>query len=145
MRDDEYKLVVEIETLKAEVEDDFFWANLASCTDEGWISIYTGRLRQRLDTEAVLGRSKAALVKEGKALKEDLHALRRRVAILHQEIHLLEQGLDIPAFAAYHRALVATGYWYVKFLSSLNLLLHLLIVLGVFSVNKTVFRRLYGF
>ena len=144
MTDDEYKLVVEIETLKAEVEDDFFWANLASHADDGWIPVYTGRLRERLDTEAELGRSKADLVKESKAPKEDLHALRRRVAILHQEIHLLEQGPDIPAFAAYHRALVATGYGYVKFLS-FKVILHLLIVLGLSSVNKTVFRRLYGF
>ncbi|KAK7691281.1 hypothetical protein QCA50_004674 [Cerrena zonata] len=52
-----------------------------------------------------------------------VHGQRRLAAIMHQEIHLLQQGVDAFQYARQRRELVLDGY----------------------CVNKREFRRLYGF
>ncbi|KAK7683802.1 hypothetical protein QCA50_013178 [Cerrena zonata] len=122
MVDDELHLIEDLQDSRVSESSSYFREH-PDADEDGWIPTYTNQMEKRLLKEAEWGRRTAHLHKEGKESREHVHAMRRRVAIIHQEIYLLRQGLEVPTLAVDANASVACGY----------------------GVNKTEFRRRYGF
>ncbi|KAK7683364.1 hypothetical protein QCA50_013626 [Cerrena zonata] len=105
MANDEKLLLDDLTQLRVHMSNEYLREH-RDADDDGWIPTYTKQVEVQLQVEACWGLRMPELHREGKVPKEDIHALRRRVAILHQE-----------------RGSIVCGY----------------------GVNKTEFRRLYGF
>ncbi|KAI0055065.1 hypothetical protein BV25DRAFT_1922119 [Artomyces pyxidatus] len=110
---------------------------LSRCTDiesdirdsfpDQWIPQYVQKLQiilaERLgEGEACRSRGETNDGHDGQS-HEHLHAHRRLVAGVHQEIELIQQGVEVRAMAAANHALILSGC----------------------RLNKTAFRRLYDF
>ena len=108
----------------------------------GWVSMYRHWIEEKLQKEVLVGQKKAAQyqTKPNSHQLAVLHATRRTVAILHEESHLISQGIDVPGIAAEYGETIAGG---CRSASTIQFICFL--TDPYFSVNTVVFRRLYGF
>ena len=119
MAAEEQILVDELENLRTLLTSRYFWEHLGDDDeDTGWVPAYTEQVEKQLREDADLGSVIAGKYKDGRASTQEVHCIRRRIAILHEEIDLWRQGIDIPQLAIEQKVSVAMGYGYVYLLNT---------------------------
>lgn len=114
MAQDEQAIIQELQRIKMEVLN----AHLNECPSspaDGWVSKYVARMKPRIDDQVHWARGCVDRYKQAPTtrLQDEIHALRRRIAVIHQDVYLTEQGVDIPVLVIYLRESIACGYRYV--------------------------------
>lgn len=110
----EETLIEELQQLKRAAQRDCqSWSPQAQAED--WLPTYLRWVDRKLCDVIELGHQYADEYKQCRSAqnKELLHAIRRKAAILHQEIDLLDQGLDAYDTATRYCETVGGGRWYV--------------------------------
>ena len=111
MANEEDVLTDQLEDLRRRMASGYFWEHLGNDDeDTGWVPAYTEQVEKQLREDADFGLAIAAAYRDAKASKEEVHCVRRRVAILHQEMDLWRQGIDVPQLAVEQKASIASGY-----------------------------------
>lgn len=117
MADEEESLMEELGRLKRAARQEVS-TSFPSAKVEEWIPTYLRWIDHKLCDEVELGHWYVSEYKTHPDVqaKEILHATRRRVAILHQEVDLLEQGPDVYDTAVHYYEMVGGGCRYVNIL-----------------------------
>ena len=107
----EEDVVDELSDLKKQAKH--LHANQASPDIEGhgWVQTYRQWVEEKLQKEVLTGQEHAArytTTPTTDQLKE-LHIIRRTAAILHEESHLVSQGVNVPEIATEYGETVAGG------------------------------------
>lgn len=112
MAQDERDVEKELERVKKEVSEEYSQANPHRAPGD-WIPTYVAKLQPRIEMQASWGRACADryLTHPSSSLKMQVHAYRRKVALLHQDVDLLSQGLHVPMLAMSYKERVVDGYW----------------------------------
>ena len=138
MEEEEHVFISILQDTRTECIADYVGAG------DGWIEAYVNRIKKQIklelsEVEQYLHEN--AEMKGSMKWKETTHTFRRRIALHHQEMELIQQGVDIPLAAVHVGTSIANGNRYATppFLSGLRLLN------SSYSVNRRAFRQLYGF
>lgn len=141
MADDQEKLMEELEQLKKAARQECLSHSPCPQVAE-WLPVYSRWIDRKLCDEVELGLQYTSEYKEHRnvRLRELLHAARRRTAILHQQLDLLQQGAEAYDTAVDYLEMVGGGRRYVPCTFR-----YCRILTTLLRVNKIEFRRLYGF
>ncbi|KAK7693037.1 hypothetical protein QCA50_002602 [Cerrena zonata] len=88
MIEDEKLLLHDLQELRVHMSNEYFREH-PNAAEDGWIPAYTNIVAHQLRVELTWGRRITDQCKEGKKPREDIHWMRRRVSIIHQEVFLL--------------------------------------------------------
>lgn len=111
MAEGEERLEQELQLLKGYAMSNAFYTSPHNQTPNLWIQFYIAKMKPTLQDEVRWGLEYTAKYKKLGSVRyvEKVHAQRRRVAIVHQEIHLWQQGSDVFHCAARYQGLVSSG------------------------------------
>lgn len=114
MAQDEQDIVNELQRIKMEVSDHHS-SQFPNSPLNAWVPKYVERMKPRIQDQVAWAHGYAKRYKQNPTanLRNEVHALRRRIAVIHQDVYLTEQGVDIPAIAIRLQESIACGYRYV--------------------------------
>ena len=107
LEDDTLDEILELkEIAKREHSEDFPDADA-----HGWVSTYQWWLKEKLNAKLQIGLRRAALHRAHPTTLQQsaIHASCRTVTILHEELHLIAQGVDIPSVTAKYGETIGGG------------------------------------
>lgn len=112
MAESEDRLEQELQLLKAYAMSDAFYTSPDNRDANLWIQFYITKMEPTLQDEVQWGLeyTKKYTMLGSVRYIEKIHAQRRRVAIVHQEINLWRQGPDVFRCADRYQGLVCSGY-----------------------------------
>ena len=113
MKDKEEKLLDELREMRSITYMRHFYEN-PGAEDSSWVPVYIKEVQDLLDCDLAFANrwmEKNMSIKGFPKWKEEVHARRRTIAIYHQEISLLRQGVDVLWLAAQCNESILAGQW----------------------------------
>lgn len=131
MEEQEHILVLVLQDMRAEYIAEHS-DSVEESSDNGWIEKYVDRIKKQIEFELsdARGYIHENVEKKGSVTwKEVVHTFWRRTALYHQEMELIQQGVDIPLLAVHSDSSIGNGnrYAFIVFfkLSGYAKLIHL--------------------
>lgn len=111
MARDEQDIVEELQRIKMEISNEHF-SQFPNSPVDAWVSKYVEKIKPRIQEQVTwaYGYVKCYKLYPTPQLHDEIHAQRRRIAVMHQDVYLTEQGLDIPALVVHLNESIACGY-----------------------------------
>lgn len=111
MAEDEQAIVQELQRIKMEVSNTHF-SECPESPADGWVPKYVARMKPRIEDQVSWARGCVDRYKQSPTtrLRDEIHSLRRRIAVIHQDVYLTEQGINIPVLAVHLRESIPCGY-----------------------------------
>lgn len=112
MARDEHDIVKELQRIKTEVSNTHS-KEYPNSPIADWVPKYVELMKPRIEQQVNWARGAIKHYKQypSPQLRDEVHGHRRRIAVIHQDVYLTEQGCDIPALAVQLQESIACGYW----------------------------------
>lgn len=116
MATDEQDIVKELQRMKMEISNTHS-SQFPDASVDGWVPKYVEMMEPRIKDQVTWACGAVKRYKESPSarLQDEIHAMRRRIAVIHQDVYLTKQGIDFPILAVGLCESIACGYRYVIF------------------------------